>query len=230
MYELIEKLKQKQLVWQGSQTQYHNDYLPTGFELLDQKLEGGFPKCGVVELQSVSGIGELRLLLPHIKHNRSDQLSVFVQPPGYLCAEQLHHAGIDSNKVLLLYPNNAKEALWAAEQCLKSGACSNVCLWIDDLEVHHVRRLQVASEAGDCLSFLFKTQYQLAQVNNVFSLPVSLSMTLRPNPEGLEITITKRKGGWPQGSFVLNMSQLWPSLTLMPETPVVIPFPLMKQG
>lgn len=225
MYELIEHLKQKQWLWSGSQTPDNDDYYSTGYDLLDQKLEGGFPKHGVIELQGAASIGELRLLLPHLKNTSQERLSVFIQPPGYLCAEQLNNQGLDNNKVLLIYPQNEKQALWAAEQCLRSGACSNVLLWHSELEVHQARRLQVASEHGNCLHFLFKTKQK-----SLFSLPVSLSMTLLPHALGVEVTITKRKGGWPQGSFVIDMSAAWPSLTLQPQAPVVIPFPIRQQG
>jgi hypothetical protein len=225
MYELIEKLKKKQLIWRGTQTPNSAEYLPTGFETLDQKLEGGYPKHGVVEIQSLSGIGELRLMFPHIRQDTTDRLSVFIQPPGYLCAEQLEAENIDNEKVLIIYPQTQQHALWAAEQCLKSGACSNVFLWHSELEVHQARRLQVASEEGDCLQFIFR-QYQEGR----FSLPVSLSMMLSPHRNGVEVTVTKRKGGWPKGCFTLSMHHLWPSLTLVQSTPTIVPFPLLKQG
>lgn len=225
MYELIEHLKQKQWLWSGAQTPDNHDYYSTGYDLLDQKLEGGFPKNGVVELQGESSIGELRLLLPHLKNTSQDRLSVFIQPPGHLCAEQLHHFGLNTNKVLMITPRSERQALWAAEQCLRSGACGNVLLWHPELEVHQARRLQVASERGNCLHFIFKTSQK-----NRFSLPVSLSMQLVPHSLGLEVTITKRKGGWPQGSFIVDMSANWPSLVIQPKAPVVIPFPIRQQG
>lgn len=225
MYELIEHLKQKQWLWQGSQAPEEKAHHPTGYEVLDQKLMGGFPMHGVIELESPVGIGELRLLLPHLKQTSQDRLSVFIQPPGYLCAEQLTNEGLNRDKALIIYPNSSKDALWAAEQCLKSGACSNVLLWHPELEVHQARRLQVASETGNSLHFIFKRVSQ-----SVFSLPVSLSMSLKPHPFGLEVTITKRKGGWPQGSFIINMRSKWPSLSLQQQSPVVIPFPIRQQG
>ena len=57
------------------------------------------------------------------------------------------------NNILIVFPNSVKEALWAAEQCLKSGACSAVLFWCQSLEVHQVRRFQVAAEAGSCVHF-----------------------------------------------------------------------------
>lgn len=225
MYELIEHLKNKQWVWQGSYHQTTQEFFSTGFRLLDEKLQGGFPKQGVVEVDSPSGIGELRLLMPHLRQNQQQRLNVFIQPPGYLCAEQLESEGLDRNHILFINPKTEREALWAAEQCLKSGACDNVLLWHSELEVHQARRLQVASETGRCLQFLFK-----AQRKHVFSLPVSLSLRLQPHEQGLEISITKRRGGWPHSSFILDMSERWPSLSLQRKTPVVIPFPMQKQG
>ncbi|WP_260259342.1 translesion DNA synthesis-associated protein ImuA [Vibrio intestinalis] len=221
----IEHLKQKQWLWQGSTQHEPQDHYPTGFALLDQKLDGGFPKHGVVELQTESGIGELRLLLPHILNNGGERLSVFIQPPGYLCAEMLVNEGLDPNQVLLIYPDNPQHALWAAEQCLKSGACSNVLLWQAELEVHQARRLQVASETGQALHFLFKQPQQ-----HVFSLPVSLSLKLEAHNQGLNVAITKRKGGWPHGNFVIDMSARWPQLAIQKPQSVVVPFPMRKQG
>lgn len=224
MYELIEHLKKKQWLWLGSTELPPQGCHPTGFELLDDRLDGGFPLHGLVELHSQSSIGELRLLCPHLRSNHGGKLSVFIQPPGQLSAQYLIAEGIDLNHVLLIYPETHKDALWAAEQCLRSGACSNVLLWHCKLEVHHVRRLQVASEAGNCLSFLFKAPSKL------FSLPVSLSMTLKPHIHGLEITINKRKGGWPHSSFLLDMSVYWPDLAETKPQPVVLPFRRSKQG
>ncbi len=80
MYELIEHLKNKQLIWQGSRTHVEQDFQPTGFALLDEKLQGGFPKHGVIELQSSSGIGELRLLTPHLRRSLAKGLVVFIHP------------------------------------------------------------------------------------------------------------------------------------------------------
>ncbi|MEZ9232012.1 translesion DNA synthesis-associated protein ImuA [Vibrio amylolyticus] len=225
MHELIERLKSNQLLWQGSHTPTLGEFRSTGFDILDQKLEGGYPKHGVVEIQSLSGIGELRLMFPHIRQSDTNKLSVFIQPPGYLCAEQLASEDVDQKNIVVIYPQTTQHALWAAEQCLKSGVCNHVFLWQSELEVHQARRLQVASEEGDCLQFIFRQQQQ-----GQFSLPVSLSMTLSPHRHGVEVAITKRKGGWPQGNFVLMMSHLWPSLTLEQDSQVVVPFPMLKQG
>ncbi len=224
MYELIEHLKNKHWLWQGSETKTENSAHSSGFEVLDAKLAGGFPPHGIVEIQSLSGIGELRLLYPYLKQH-DDRLTVFINPPGILHAESLKHMGIELENVLIVTARNGKEALWSAEQCLKSGACNQVLLWQNNLEVHHARRLHVASEMGDCLQFLFRSPQSSA-----FSLPVTLSLSLTPSPQGLQISVPKRKGGWPLSAFHLSMQKYWSDLVLPTPSSVVLPFPQRQQG
>lgn len=224
MYELIEHLKNKHWLWQGSETQVEQRSDSSGIKELDEKLTGGFPAHGIVEIQSLPGIGELRLIYPYLKQN-NQRLTVFVNPPGIVHAESLQHMGIDLNKILIVTPQDHKQALWAAEQCLKSGACEQVLLWLDNLEVHQVRRLTVASETGNCLQFIFRSIQ-----DSVFSLPVSLSLSLRPVPGGLTVNVPKRKGGWPLSEFSVPMHKQWSNLVVPPSSSTVLPFPRQKQG
>jgi hypothetical protein len=162
-------------------------------------------------------------------------LAIFINPPGKICAEFFSSQGIELENILVIQPQRALDALWAAEQCLKSGACHSVLLWGADLEIHQTKRLQAASETGKCLQFHFK-----ATSHNQLSLPVSLSMKLSSHAQGLKVEVTKRKGSWSYGSFILDMSQNWPLLTekitlqdsshsaLSNNT--VLAFPIAKQG
>ncbi|WGY47434.1 translesion DNA synthesis-associated protein ImuA [Vibrio sp. ABG19] len=224
MYELIEHLKNKHWLWQGSQTQTEPDTHSTGFNELDHKLCGGFPAHGVVDIHSESGIGELRLVYPYLKQH-GERLTVLINPPGIVDAESLRNDGINIENVLIVTPKSEREGLWSAEQCARSGACSQVLLWQDKLEVHHARRLQVACETGNCLNFLFRSVQ-----DNLFSLPVTLTLSLSAHPQGLEIRVPKRRGGWPLGAFTLSMAERWSRLVLPLPSSVVVPFPLRKQG
>lgn len=228
MHEFIEQLKQKQWLWQGNKPTPLNmptSLASTGFSELDQKLDGGLPEQGVIDLQSPAGIGELRLLFPHLRHADDGRLMVFIQPPAPLYAEALVCEEFDSNRILLIQPENKKHAFWAAEQCLKSGACSHVMLWCDNVEIHQARRFQVSAEVGRCRQFLFRNEQERG-----FSLPVSLSMQLKPHPQGIEAQITKRKGRWEPKPFSINMAQQWPHLVLQARPHVVIPFPTHKSA
>ncbi|WP_375753400.1 translesion DNA synthesis-associated protein ImuA [Vibrio sp. HN007] len=225
MNVLTDLIDNRKLLWKGSEQKPTTEMTSSGYKEMDRQLQGGFPKHGVVELLSETGIGELRLLTPYIRENSQSKLSVFINPPAYLCAEYLEQQKIDLNRVIMIHPKGDKEALWAAEQSLKSGACGSVCLWHPSLEVHQARRLQVASETGNCLHFFFRTEQKI-QV----TLPISLSMTLKAIEQGLEVSVTKRKGGWLNSTFQIDMSKLWPSLTKPAENQPVFAFPELKKG
>ncbi|UQV20683.1 translesion DNA synthesis-associated protein ImuA [Vibrio sp. J383] len=235
MHELIKNLQDRQLIWTGLQSTTQGSTTSTGYSQLDKQLDGGFPTHGVIEVESQQGIGELRLLTPYLAQQNSQQLAIFINPPGKICAEFFNSQGIELENILVIQPQRDLDALWAAEQCLKSGACHSVLLWGADLEIHQTKRLQAASETGKCLQFHFK-----ATSHNQLSLPVSLSMKLSSHAQGLKVEVTKRKGSWSYGSFILDMSQNWPLLTekitlqdsshsaLSNNT--VLAFPIAKQG
>lgn len=219
MNPVIDMLQHKQLIWQGTQTNNLSDNTSTGYPQLDKQLGGGFPRHGVIEIMSPSGIGELRLLTPYILAQGEERFTVFINPPGYLCADYFTQQGIDLSRMLILFPKTAQEALWAAEQCLKSGCCGSVTLWHSELEIHQAKRLQVASETGQCVNFLFKINSQSG-----ITLPISLSLTLNAEAGGLHISIHKRKGGWLKSSVTLDVHKEWPHLIrYQPEAGAVIP-------
>ena len=219
MHELIKLLQRKQLIWHGNETVLDRDFVSSGFEKFDAMLQGGLPKTGVVEINTIIGIGELRLLTPYLQ-TKSDRLTIFINPPGLVNAESLYSEQIDLSQVIVIHTHTEAEALWAAEQCLKSSACRNVLHWYQSIEVHHVKRLQVAAEIGDCLHVLLRPSQKHA-----LSLPVSLSMTFSAWESGIEVTVVKRKGGWPLAPFQLNMSTRWPALATTSNLANIITFP-----
>lgn len=227
MNSILDYLKNKRLVWQAHQNVHTTQLDSTGFRELDAELQGGFPQQGVVDIDSPIGIGELRLLLPnlHARQHSSDRLLVFIAPPMHVNAEMLLEYGFNLQQVLIVQPASSTQALWSAEQCLKSGCCQGVLLWHEAIEIHQVKRLQLAAEQGDALHILLRQQKQLS-----LSLPVSLAMRLKAHPQGLQIEITKRKGGWPSQPFSLDMSHHWPRLTIRKKPDNVLPFPHSKVG
>jgi hypothetical protein len=210
MNPTIDQLKNKRLVWRASQASGAHKVLPSGFDTLDAHLEGGLPEQGVVDISSPIGIGELRLLLPSfvLRQQNSDKLLVFIGAPARLNAPMLVKMGFELSRILIIEPKNAKDALWSTEQCLKSGCCDGVLLWHQGLEVHQAKRLQFAAETGGALNIVLRQQQE-----QVFSLPVALAMQLSSSSRGIEVTITKRKGGSHSQPFTVNMSKIWPSLT-----------------
>ncbi len=119
MHELINRLRTKQLIWQGSYTPDPMKLQSTGFHTLDEQLGGGFPSSGVIEIKSSPSIGELRLLWPHIKTHRSNRMVVFIQPPGKPCAEQLLSEDLNLDNILIVSPKHTNDALWAGRKMFK---------------------------------------------------------------------------------------------------------------
>ncbi|MDD1795284.1 translesion DNA synthesis-associated protein ImuA [Enterovibrio sp. ZSDZ42] len=177
-------------IWTANRLyQPQTQYLSSGHEIIDEKLEGGWPKSGVVELQlPCFGIGELRLVLPSIasalKHS---ELVVFAAPPGELNPIALCQADLDLNKVIILH-STLPSTLWCIEQAIKSGCCRTAVLWGKSLSVTQARRLQLAATENDCLLFMFT--YQASSQG----LPVSCRLAMTPSEEGLNVRVVKRRG------------------------------------
>jgi len=205
--QLIEHLKNNALIWQGNQTEQVGASCSSGYPLLDNTLNGGFPCQGIIEIRSTLGIGELRLMLPYLKARASEGLLVFIAPPATLCAQSLVAKGFNLADILILEAKS-EESLWCAEQCLKSGCCASVILWHQDVEIHQVRRLTLACEQGDASLVLYRS----GQVN-CLSLPLRLSLTLTAHESGLLVKVNKRRAGGPTSPFVVNMAHIWPEFS-----------------
>ena len=210
MSALLQQLARRQLLWHGNSQQAAYQAVSSGYPQLDQQLAGGFPATGLIDIQTDTGIGELRLLLPYLQQQqqRSGRLLVLISPPAQLCADMLAAAGIVLSQLVIITPETAKEALWAAEQCLQSGCVTTVLVWQVPLKLALARRLQLAAEQGVASLVL------LRRPAAGLSLPVNLSLELKPHRQGLQLRVHKRKGGWPGSAFVLDMQSRWPQLCL----------------
>ncbi len=231
MSNILDYLKNKQLVWQGNQEDMCLAASPSGYPELDAHLDGGLPEQGIIDIQSDTGIGELRLFLPYLLRREAQQqgLLAIVGAPLRINSETLAEAGFDLAQVLILQPNNAQEALWAVEQCLKSGCCHSVLAWHRPLQVHQVKRLQLAAKQGGSLCLMFRQQQQS------ISLPVTMAVQLAAHSQGISVQVNKRVGSWNNNGINLDMRQHWPALTLAGADTArkadnLIPFPQKRVG
>lgn len=223
MSSIIQSLQSSRLLWRAGDTVHNQkNTLSSGYSLLDDKLGGGWPDKGIIELQTaLIGIGEIRLLLPALKamqHSevRQDKLYLWICPPGRLNAQTLASAGLPLSNTLVASEISCEHAFWVAEQSLRSGCCAAVILWCEQLEPTQAKRLQLAAKEGNSLGILIRPPGNVEQ-----SLPISVRMTLEPHEQGLSVDISKRLGGMPVNTFDLDMSQQWPYLTRpAPVTPI----------
>lgn len=210
MSALLEQLTRRQLLWRGNNQQAAYHAVASGYTELDQQLAGGFPATGLIDIQTAFGIGELRLLLPYLQQQQqnTERLLVLISPPAQPSADMLAAAGINLSQLVIIYPKTNKDALWAAEQCLQSGCTVAVLLWQAPIKLAQARRLQLAAEHGQASLIIFR------RPESCLSLPVNLSVKLTAHPQGLQLSVLKRKGGWPTPSFLLNMHSRWPQLCI----------------
>jgi len=175
--------------------------ISTGFQSLDQHLDGGWPLGSVVEiLYEHEGIGEFTLLLPVLASlTRQDRWIVLVGPPYIPYPPALSAGSIQLSRVLLIENVCREEVLWAVEQSLQSPACGAVLFWAAPYRYAHWRRLQRAAEQGGGLAvWLHGDRDQQA-----FAPALRLALAVDPQ-HLLSVQILKRRGGWPAGPILLR--------------------------
>jgi cell division inhibitor SulA/protein ImuA len=203
MSATLDGLLQRSDIWRAGKTGYNTSALPTGFAELDAQLAGsGWPHHALTEIEYAhDGIGELRLLLPALVSLSQQQRWVtWIAPPYIPYAPALASAGVNLARVLLVHPRTRQEALWATEQALRSGTCSAVLAWLQSPDDRALRRLQLATEAGESWGVFFNRH-----AGGYTNSPAALRLRLEPVlPRGLAIRILKQRGGWPTGPLFLN--------------------------
>jgi len=167
---------------------------PTGWPSLDAALPTrGWPDAALSELLlPADGIGELQLLWPTLSRLRQpkDGVVALVAPPYYPYPPAWHAAGVRLGALQVIRTKTPRDALWAAEQCLRSGACNAVLCWPQQADDRALRRLQVAAETGQALGFAFRPLK--AAVN---PSPAALRIALDASPR--QLRVLKCRGGIP---------------------------------
>lgn len=169
--------------------------LVTGWSWLDQQLPGGgWPPRALIELLvDDPGHGELRVLTKAAAGLAADpRWQLWINPPAIPYPPALRAAGVVLERQLLSRDLTPSLALWCAEQGLASGGCSLVLAWLPQLEVAQLRRLQLAAERGQCHCFVVRPQALASQAS-----PAVVRLRLQRVAGGLQLTLLKRRGGWP---------------------------------
>jgi len=186
----LEGLLDQRRVWKGSHQPAATALQPTGHAALDQALPGGgWPDAALSEiLLPADGSGELHLLWPTLARlSQAGERIVLVAPPLVPYAPAWRAAGIEL-KQLAIIQADARQALWAAEQCLRSGSCGAVLCWPQAADDRALRRLQVAAQTGETLAFALRPAWA---ANNPSPAAVRVSIERCPD----RVRILKCRGG-----------------------------------
>ena len=193
-------------IWRGDRlAQTAEDTLPTGFAELDEQLPGGGWARGALTeiLVEREGIGELRLLLPALARiSAQSKWQAWVAPPHVPYAPALSFAGVNLKQLMVAQPQTAADGWWAAEQALRSGACSAVLAWLSMPDERRMRRLQLGAESGCAWGVLFRSA-SAAQERSTAALRLRIEAT----SNGLAVHILKRRGGYVSKPVMVNLHQ-----------------------
>lgn len=203
-------------LWRGSSLGSAADpALPSGFAALDAELPGGgWPAKAAVELLVPdAGVLEWRLLAPGLGHwwagqampaplpgRRQRQAApalrtlLLVNPPHTPHLPGLQALGLPPSALVWVQAATPAQALWAAEQAIKSRVA--VLAWLPEARPEQVRRLQVCALSSDAPVFLMRPDSARHQ-----SSAAPLRLVVQPG-EGwnLAVHLLKRRGpaheGW----------------------------------
>jgi protein ImuA len=190
--------------------------LPSGFAALDAELPGGgWPMQAITELLTPQpGVLEWRLLapalsgwwagqaLPGARPGRRAQAGaapalrslLLINPPHTPHLPGLQALGLPPAALVWVSAATPAEALWAAEQAIKS--CVAVLAWLPEARPEQIRRLQVNALGSDAPAFLVRPERASQQ-----SSAAPLRLVVRPGDGwGLDVHLLKRRGpaheGW----------------------------------
>lgn len=178
-------------LWRASQlARSSTRCIDTGHPTLSAQLPGGgWPTGTLVDLMlQQAGIGELRLLRPALVSVAKRRI-VLLQPPHPPQALALAALGLSPSQLIWVRSSRSADALWAAEQVLRSGSCGALLLWQNHARGETLRRLHLAAQSGETLFFMLRplTAAQAAS-------PAPLRLGLRPAAGGIDIEFVKRRG------------------------------------
>jgi protein ImuA len=200
-------------LWRASQLgRSRTQCIDTGHPALTHQLPGGgWPVGTLVDLLvQQPGIGEMRLVAPALAKVAARKV-VLLQPPHAPQALSLAALGVPPESVLWLRSERTADALWAAEQVLKSGSCGALLFWPGQtssssarqqpVRAESLRRLHLAAQQGETLFFNFRplTAEQDAS-------PAPLRLSVRPAPGGINVGVVKRTGPQRDEPIFLPMS------------------------
>jgi hypothetical protein len=185
----LEHLLQRHPVWRGGVSKHTNIAHSTGYQTLDKELPGGgWPTGALTEILSRRrGIGELELVLPAVAAlSWAGKRVVWLAPPHLPYAPALAAAGVDLAHLAVVHAPGRRDALWAAEQVLRSGSCHALLGWFRRAGYDELRRLAVAAEGSPAWVALFRPREAACEPS-----PACLRLALEP---GGAVHVVKRRG------------------------------------
>lgn len=135
------------------------EWVASGCLALDRLLpERGWRRGAIVEwLSACVGSGAATLALLGARQACQDGgVLVLVDRPREVYPPALAAWGVDLERVILLYPETARDEFWAWDQALRCPGVAAVWGWLEQLDGRRFRRLQLSAEASGVLGMLLR--------------------------------------------------------------------------
>jgi cell division inhibitor SulA/protein ImuA len=201
----LEDILRRHPVWRGGAPAAPGaPALPSGFAALDAELPGGgWPTGALTEILAPrDGVGELQLVMPALAALTDEGRRVAWLAPPYLpYAPALAAAGVRLEHLAVVRAPGRRDALWAAEQVLRAGACHALLAWLPEAHYAELRRLAVAAQERPVFAALFRPPGAARQPS-----PACLRLGLEWR-DGLVVRILKRRGAPAATTFPLPVQR-----------------------
>lgn len=200
------------------------DTLPLAPEINQHLPWGGLPLAGLHELLSdapghATGFAALLLARTQARLARRAALWIAAEPDAYLSG--LAGLGLDATRLFLLRAPRQRDALWAAEESLRSPAIAAVLLLgARTLDMTAARRLQLAAETGGGIALLLReeasTPGPTAALTRWRITPRAAAATPHHlGPPTWEVALLRARGGRP-GAWLLQWDPATGQLITIP--------------
>ena len=192
-------------LWRASQlARGMGDYVPSGYAALAAELPGaGWPGGALTEiLIQHPGTAELSLLQAALANLKQGNI-IFLQAPYPPQAFALSELGLDLSQLLWIRCGKHADALWTAEQILRSGSCAALLFWQSQVKTESLRRLHLAAQSGRTLFFMMRPP-DYAQCPS----PAPLRLKLSTVATGLQIEFIKRRGAQQNAPLLIRLPLL----------------------
>ncbi len=189
----LEDILRRQPVWRGgAPAAPAAPALPSGFTALDAELPGGgWPIGALTEILAPrDGVGELQLVMPVLAAlTGAGRRIAWLAPPYLPYAPALAAAGVRLEHLAVVRAPGRRDALWAAEQVLRAGACHALLAWLPEAHYAELRRLAAAAQERPVFAALFRPPGAARQPS-----PACLRLALEWREGRLAARILKRRG------------------------------------
>jgi protein ImuA len=172
-------------------------FITTGVPALDRALPGGGIRRGAVVELCGCGAETIAAVVTRAAC-RSPGVAVIVDRAGEFYPPALAAWDVPVARMVLVRPEGDADALWAADQALRSPAAAAVWLWRDRLLPHDGRRLQLSAAEGGGVGLLLRqrTSGFNPEAHRPSAADVQLTVTPRPGHR-LRIEVTRCRAGVP---------------------------------